>query len=152
MTKVWFLWYEKSFYKLLEGKLSNRKVSRIHSLKIHYKWLVKKLKKKNALLVTSSVQSLSGVQLFLTPWTAAASLPCPSPTPRAYSDSWDNILTCRTAKIKTNCLYSLLVRNRHSHIPLRHLPIVASFWKSNLTVLSLNLSNNYSCIVGLCCV
>ena len=37
----------------------------------------------------SLVQSLSCVQLFATPWTAArqASLPCPSPTPRACSNS-----------------------------------------------------------------
>ena len=34
----------------------------------------------------SSVQSLSRVQLFATPWTAAR-LPCPSPSPGAYSNS-----------------------------------------------------------------
>ena len=34
-----------------------------------------------------SVQSLSCVRLFATPWTAASRLPCPSPTPRAYSNS-----------------------------------------------------------------
>ena len=33
-----------------------------------------------------SVQSLSHVPLFATPWTAAR-LPCTSPTPRAYSNS-----------------------------------------------------------------
>ena len=32
----------------------------------------------------SSVQSLSHVQLFATPWTAAARLPCLSPTPGAF--------------------------------------------------------------------
>ena len=35
----------------------------------------------------SSVQSLSHVRLFATPWTAAPRLPCPSPAPRAYSNS-----------------------------------------------------------------
>ena len=35
----------------------------------------------------SSVQSLSRVRLFVTPWTAASRLPCPSPTPRVYSNS-----------------------------------------------------------------
>ena len=35
----------------------------------------------------SSVQSLSHVQLFVTPWTAHARLPCTPPTPRVYSDS-----------------------------------------------------------------
>ena len=33
----------------------------------------------------SSVQSLSHVQLFATPWTAARQASCPSPTPRACS-------------------------------------------------------------------
>ena len=35
----------------------------------------------------SSVQSLSHVQLFSTPWTAATRLPCPSPIPRVYPNS-----------------------------------------------------------------
>ena len=34
-----------------------------------------------------SVQSLSHVRLLATPWTAACQLPCPSPTPRACSNS-----------------------------------------------------------------
>ena len=41
----------------------------------------------------SSVQSLSRVQLFVTPWTAAR-LPCPSPTPRACSNSWPSSQWC----------------------------------------------------------
>ena len=35
----------------------------------------------------ASVQLLSCVLLFVTPWTAAARLPCPSPNPGAYSNS-----------------------------------------------------------------
>ena len=35
----------------------------------------------------SSVQSLSCVWLFVTPWTQHARPPCPSPTPRVYSNS-----------------------------------------------------------------
>ena len=35
----------------------------------------------------SSVQLLSRVQLFATPWTAACQVPCPSPTPKVYSNS-----------------------------------------------------------------
>ena len=35
----------------------------------------------------SSVQLLSHVRLFVTPWTAAHQAPCPSPTPRVYSNS-----------------------------------------------------------------
>ena len=35
----------------------------------------------------SSVQLLSSVRLFVTPWTSARRLPCPSPTPGIYSNS-----------------------------------------------------------------
>ena len=35
----------------------------------------------------SSVQSLSHVRLFVTPWTAAQQAPCPTPSPGAYSNS-----------------------------------------------------------------
>ena len=38
-------------------------------------------------MIISSIQLLSRVWLFATPWTAAARLPCISPTPRACSDS-----------------------------------------------------------------
>ena len=38
-------------------------------------------------LMVSSVQLLSHVWLFATPWTAAHQVPCPSPTPRACSNS-----------------------------------------------------------------
>ena len=34
------------------------------------------------------VQLLSRVQLFVTPWTGAARLPCPSPSPSVFSDSY----------------------------------------------------------------
>ena len=39
----------------------------------------------------SSVQSLSRVWLFATPWTAACRLPCPSPTPGACSNSCPSV-------------------------------------------------------------
>ena len=42
----------------------------------------------------SSVQSLSLVQLFVTPWTAPTRLPCPSLTPRAYSNSCPSSWWC----------------------------------------------------------
>ena len=40
------------------------------------------------LIDTYSVQSLSHIRLFPTPWTAARQAPCPSPTPGAYSNPW----------------------------------------------------------------
>ena len=41
-----------------------------------------------------SVQSLSHVWLFATPWIAAARLPCPSPSPRACSNSCPSSQWC----------------------------------------------------------
>ena len=45
----------------------------------------------------SSVQSLSRVRLFATPWIAAARPPCPSPTPGVHSDSRPSSQWCHTA-------------------------------------------------------
>ena len=45
--------------------------------------------KLNILLPSgSSVQLLSRVQLFVTPWTEQARPPCPSPNPGVYSNSF----------------------------------------------------------------
>ena len=41
----------------------------------------------NCLHQFSSVQLLSCIQLFETPWTTASKAPCPSPTPGAYPNS-----------------------------------------------------------------
>ena len=58
------------------------------------KWGRNKFKKKKKKKTSwkcwypfSSVQSLSHVWLFVTPWTAATRLPCPSPIPRVYPNS-----------------------------------------------------------------
>ena len=45
----------------------------------------------------SSVQSLSHVPLFATPWITAARPPCPSPTPRVHSDSRPSSQWCHPA-------------------------------------------------------
>ena len=45
----------------------------------------------------SSVQSLSRVQLLATPWTTARQAPCPSQTPRAYSNSCPSSRWCHAA-------------------------------------------------------
>ena len=57
----------------------------------------KKNKKTKKKTMISSVQSLSRVQLFVTLWTAARQLPCPSPTPRAYSNSCPPSRWCHPA-------------------------------------------------------
>ena len=45
----------------------------------------------------SSVQSLSHVRLFATPWIAARQASCPSPTPRLYSNSCPSSQWCHPA-------------------------------------------------------
>ena len=44
----------------------------------------------------SSVQSLSHVRLFATPWLQHTRLPCPSPAPGDYSDSWPSSWWCHS--------------------------------------------------------
>ena len=58
----------------------------------------------------SSVQSLSHVLLFATPWTAART-PCPSPTPRVYSNScplsrWCHLTISSSVITFSSCLQS----------------------------------------------
>ena len=47
--------------------------------------------------VFSSVQSLSCVRLFATPWITARHASCPSPTPRVYSNSHPSSQWCHPA-------------------------------------------------------
>ena len=47
-----------------------------------------------AIKVLSSVQLLSRVRLFMTPWMQHARPPCPSPTPRTYSNSCPSSRWC----------------------------------------------------------
>ena len=48
----------------------------------------------HCIIKISSAQLFSGVRLFATPWLQHARLPCPSPTPRAYSNSCPLSLWC----------------------------------------------------------
>ena len=58
-----------------------------------------------------SVQSLSSVQHFVTPWTIAYQVSCPSQTPRAYSDSCPSVWWCQPTILSSvipfsSCLHS----------------------------------------------
>ena len=52
------------------------------------------------------VQSLITVRLFATPWTAPRRPPCPSPTPRAYSNSCPSKLRCHPTISSTGLPFS----------------------------------------------
>ena len=58
----------------------------------------KAIKRKNYwLYIISSVQLLSHVRLFVTPWTAALQPPCPSPSPGVHSNSHPSSRSCHPA-------------------------------------------------------
>ena len=69
----------------------------------------------------SSVQSLSHVQLFSTPWTAATRLPCPSPTPRACWNSCPSSQWCHPTISSSIGPFSSC---------LQSFPVSGSFWMS----------------------
>ena len=54
-------------------------------------------RKKLIYIYISSVQSLSHVRLFATPWIAARQAPCLSPTPRVHSNSCPSSQWCHPA-------------------------------------------------------
>ena len=56
--------------------------------------------------ISQSVQSLSRVQLFATPWITAHQASCPSPTPRVYSNSCPSSRWCHPAISSSVVLFS----------------------------------------------
>ena len=70
-----------------------------------------------------SVQSLSSVQLFVTPWLQHTRLPCSSPTPGAYSNSCSSSWWCHSTISSSvipfsSCLQSFPVRIFSSELVL----------------------------------
>ena len=64
-------------------------IESLGSQRVRHDWVT-----KHSTVHSRSVQSLSRVRLFVTPWTAAARPPCPSPTPRVYSNSCPSSRWC----------------------------------------------------------
>ena len=52
---------------------------------------------KSVILLISSVQSLSCIRLFATPWTAVHRPPCPSPAPRVHPNPCPSSQWCHPA-------------------------------------------------------
>ena len=83
-----FFWYSPSILNILP--IFCGKINVCSQWKLQIYWKIKEsLEKMNILLEAfSSVQfSCSAVSDSVTPWTAARQAPCPSPNPRACSDS-----------------------------------------------------------------
>ena len=67
------------------------------------------------------VQLLSHVRLFVTPWTGAARLPCPSPSPRVCSDSWpsSHLVLCRPLLLLPSIFLSIRVFSNELALHIR---------------------------------
>ena len=67
----------------------------------------------------SSVQSLSHLQHFVTPWTADARLPCPLPTPGVYSNPFNHLIICCPLLLLPSIFPSIRVFSTESFLPIR---------------------------------
>ena len=77
-------------------------------IKVNYWWWINTNKSRSVYF--SSVQSLSRVRLFATPWTTARP-PCPSPTPTVYPNSsplswWCHLTISSSVVPFSSCLQS----------------------------------------------
>ena len=97
----------------------------------------------------SLVQSLSRVQLFATPWTAARWLPCPSLIPRVYSNSsslswWchpNHLILCRPFFLLPSVFSSIRVFSNESPVRIRW----PTYWSFSF---SISPSNEYSGLIS----
>ena len=78
--------------------MNNSKLNHYLTLKPqNYTWIYLPLNNFIYSVQFSSLQSLSCVRLFATPWIAAARPPCPSPTPGIHSNSRPSSRWCHPA-------------------------------------------------------
>ena len=84
------------------------------------------------------VQLVSHVRLFVTPWTGAARLSCPSPSPRVCSDSWpsSHLVLCRPLLLLPSIFLSIRVFSNELALHIRW-PKYGSF------SISISPSNEY---------
>ena len=100
--------YWSGFHFLLQGIFLTQG-SRLHLPH----WQVDSLPLSHRRSLFNSVQSLSRVRLFATSWTAMqlARLPCPSPTPRACSNSCPLSRRCHPSISPSVVLFSLCLQS-----------------------------------------
>ena len=93
----------------------------------------------------SSVRPLSRVRLFATLWTAAARLPCPSSTPRAFSNSCLSSQWCHPTISSLYLLPPIFHSNRvFSNESVLHIRW-AKYWSFSF---SISPSNEYSGLIS----
>ena len=92
----------------------------------------------------SAVQSLSHVRFFATPWTENTRLSCPTPTPRAYSNSCPSSQWCHPTISPSVSSFS---SPRQSFPPLRS-SLVSQFFISGGQSIGISPSNEYSGLIS----
>ena len=95
-----------------------------------------------------TIQSLSRVRLFATPWTAAPRLPCPSPSPRVHPNSCpvmpsNYFILCRPLLLLPSIFPSIRVFSNESALQIRW-PEYCSFSFS----FSISPSSDYSELIS----
>ena len=93
----------------------------------------------------SSVQLLNRVQIFVTPWTAARQLPCPSPTPGAYSNSCppsNHLILCCPLLLQPSIFPSIRVFSNESALHIRW----SRYWSFSF---SITPSKEYSALISI---
>ena len=86
------------------------------------------------------VQSLSHVQLFATPWTADARLPCPLPTPGVYSKPSNHLILCCLLLFLSSIFPSIRVFSNESAVCSRW----QKYWSFSFNI---SPSNEYSGLI-----
>ena len=75
-------------FPISSGEIFETKPAILHPiLRDYQEQFYQTLKKCNFFFFVANAQPLSRLQLFVTPWTAALQLPCPSSSPRACSNT-----------------------------------------------------------------
>ena len=92
----------------------------------------------------SAVQSLSHVRFFATPWTENTRLYCPTPTPRAYSNSCPSSQWCHPTISSSVSSFSSPLQ---SFPPLRS-SLVSQFFISGGQSIGISPSNEYSGLIS----
>ena len=95
----------------------------------------------------SSVQSLSHVRLSATPWTITARLPCPPPTPGAYSNSCPSSQWCHPTISSSVVPFSSCLQFFPASVPNESVLCIRwpKYWSFSF---SISPSNEYSGLIS----
>ena len=103
----------------------------------------------SSLIHLSSVQSLSCVWLFATPWTAAHQASCPSPTPKPCSNSCPSSWWCHTTISSSVVPFSSRLQSLPASGSFPVSPVLHITWPKYWSFgFSISPSNEYSGLIS----